>query len=145
MTDDALIHLRVPAATKARWVRESRAAGQRLTDWIIERVERPMLKHTPTIIIPPGLAFSALRLGRESTGDVSMDTAVIEQIEQANGLPVGHFASVSEDAIGALIVHWYQAHRSAGGAPDPVAEDLIEETRLEDVRGGGISHSPGSA
>lgn len=36
---DALIHLRVPAATKARWVRESRAAGMRLTDWIIERVE----------------------------------------------------------------------------------------------------------
>ena len=37
---DALIHLRVPAATKARWVRESRAAGMRLTDWIVERVER---------------------------------------------------------------------------------------------------------
>ena len=27
MTADALIHLRVPAATKARWVRASRAAG----------------------------------------------------------------------------------------------------------------------
>ncbi len=37
---DALIHLRVPAATKARWVRESRAAGMRLTDWIVQRVER---------------------------------------------------------------------------------------------------------
>lgn len=37
---DALIQLRLPAATKARWVRESRAAGQRLTDWIVERVER---------------------------------------------------------------------------------------------------------
>lgn len=36
---DSLIHLRVPAATKARWVRESRAAGMRLTDWIVERVE----------------------------------------------------------------------------------------------------------
>lgn len=36
---DALIHLRVPAATKARWVRESRAAGMRLTDWIVEAVE----------------------------------------------------------------------------------------------------------
>ena len=40
MTTDALIHLRVPAATKARWVRESRAAGMRLTDWIVQRVER---------------------------------------------------------------------------------------------------------
>lgn len=37
---DVLIHLRVPAAIKARWVRESRAAGAKLTDWIIDRVER---------------------------------------------------------------------------------------------------------
>ena len=36
---DALIHLRVPAELKARWVRESRAAGMRLTDWIVRRVE----------------------------------------------------------------------------------------------------------
>lgn len=39
---DALIHLRVPASLKARWVRLSRAKGQRLTDWLIERVERSM-------------------------------------------------------------------------------------------------------
>lgn len=39
MLDDAVIHLRIPAATKARWVRESRAAGMRLTDWIVQRVE----------------------------------------------------------------------------------------------------------
>ena len=36
---DSLIHLRVSAATKARWVRQSRAAGMRLTDWIVQRVE----------------------------------------------------------------------------------------------------------
>lgn len=36
---DALVHLRVPAALKAAWVRDSRAAGQRLTDWIIRRVQ----------------------------------------------------------------------------------------------------------
>lgn len=40
---DAIIHLRVPPALKGRWVRESRAVGMRLTDWIIQRVEaRPM-------------------------------------------------------------------------------------------------------
>lgn len=38
---EALIHLRVPGALKARWVRDSRAAGMRLTDWIIDRVEHP--------------------------------------------------------------------------------------------------------
>lgn len=36
---DATIHLRVPALTKARWVRESRAAGVRLGVWITRAVE----------------------------------------------------------------------------------------------------------
>lgn len=36
---EATIHMRVPAATKARWVRASRAAGMRLTDYITEAVE----------------------------------------------------------------------------------------------------------
>ena len=39
---DALIHLRVPAALKARWVRASRAAGMKLTDWIVEKTETTM-------------------------------------------------------------------------------------------------------
>lgn len=39
---EVLIHMRVPAELKASWVRESRAAGMRLTDWIVERVERTM-------------------------------------------------------------------------------------------------------
>lgn len=39
---DALIHLRVPAEQKARWVRESRAASMKLADWIVSRVERKM-------------------------------------------------------------------------------------------------------
>ena len=55
MTTEALIHLRVPAATKASWVRESRAAGMRLTDWIVQRLEaQPMDKITP-ISIPQGM------------------------------------------------------------------------------------------
>lgn len=36
---DAIIHIRVPAATKGRWVRESRQDGLRLTDWITRAVE----------------------------------------------------------------------------------------------------------
>ena len=50
---DALIHLRVSPALKGRWVRESRAAGMRLTDWIVSKVEaQPMHKITH----PPGRA-----------------------------------------------------------------------------------------
>lgn len=37
---EALVHLRIPATLKARWVRASRQAGQKLTDWIVERVKR---------------------------------------------------------------------------------------------------------
>lgn len=40
---EAIIHLHVPAALKARWVRDSRAAGMKLTDWIITKVERPTM------------------------------------------------------------------------------------------------------
>lgn len=36
---DALIHMRLPAETKGRWIKESRAAGMKLTEWIIHRVE----------------------------------------------------------------------------------------------------------
>lgn len=141
--DDALIHLRVPAGLKARWVRESRAAGMRLTDWIIERVEAP--QKMTMIAIPAGLDFSDLRLVRDPSGDLSFDTAAIARIEQASGLPDGHFMASPEDALGELIMQWYRMHRAAGGAPDAVAEDLIAEARAEDERGGGYSHQPGRA
>ena len=138
---DALVSLRVPAATKARWVRESRAAGMRLTDWIISKIDPPM----PKITIP-GVPFEALKLQRDTkSGDVSFDTAVISAVEQASGLPAGYFASQPEDAIGELLMQWYAAHLAAGGEPDPVAEDLIAEARAEDERGGGFSHQPGRA
>lgn len=55
MIDDATVHLRIPAATKARWGRDSRAAGQRLTDWIVERVETHM-QGKQLVVIPAELA-----------------------------------------------------------------------------------------
>lgn len=36
---DAIVYMRVPAATKARWVRKSRRAGKKLTDWIVQKLE----------------------------------------------------------------------------------------------------------
>lgn len=151
MADEtAAVHLRIPAATKARWVRESRAAGMRLTDWIVSRVEAalPDPKHTATALsikIPADLDFSALRLARDADGAVSFDTSVIAQIEAASGLPAGFFMRQHEDAIAELISHWYARHRADGGAPDLVQEDLIAEARIEDERGGGFSHEPGRA
>ena len=145
MPDDALIHLRVPASLKARWVRESRAAGMRLTDWIVSKVEAQPMQSIP-ISIPIGMSFSALRLARDpQTGDVSFDTSVIERIEAESGLPAGFFMSQPEDAVAALISTWYSAHRAAGGDADPVADDLIAEARAEDAAGQPYSHAPGRA
>lgn len=36
---DAIIHLRVEAERKNRWVKLSQKAGQKLTDWVIDAVE----------------------------------------------------------------------------------------------------------
>jgi hypothetical protein len=141
---DALIHLRVPAATKARWVRESRAAGQRLTDWIIHRVEAPVQTTIPTSI-PAGLNFADLHLARDADGAVSMDWTPIRAICRASGLPEDFFERQPEDALAGMLTHWYRLHLAAGGAPDPVQEDLIAEARAEDDRGGGLSHAPGRA
>ena len=143
---DALIHLRVPAATKARWVRESRAAGMRLADWICQRVEAQPMENKTNISIPQGMAFSALRLARDgATGDVSFDTAVIEHIERESGLPAGFFMEQPEDALAALITTWYCQHLAAGGERDAVADDLIAEVRAEDAAGQPYSHAPGRA
>lgn len=140
-TDDATIHLRVPASLKARWVRASRAAGLRLTEWIIAHVERDMLTH---IRIPDGVTFADLKLRREPDGSVSFDRAVIARVCQASGIDAARFEA-DEDALSSLITGWYRAHRAQGGAPDPVEEDLIAEVRAEDAHGGGISYPPGRA
>lgn len=146
MTDEATIHLRVPAALKARWVRESRAAGMRLTDWIIERVEaQNMQQQITTIKIPAGLAFSDLNLARDVDGMVSFDASVIERVAVASGLPPTFFMDQPEGAVSQLIAQWYRSHLAVGGAPDPVQEDLANEVRIEDARGGGLSHQPGRA
>lgn len=142
----ATIHLNVPGALKARWVRESRAAGMRLTDWIIARVEaQPVNKLTTTIAIPPGLSFADLKMARDADGMVSFDMSVIARIEAFSGLPEGHFLGRPEDELADLINQWYRAHLAAGGAPDLVQEDLIGEVRAEDAAGQHASHAPGRA
>lgn len=92
------------------------------------------------LTIPDGVDFSDLRLTRSASGDVDFDTAPLERICQANGI-----ALQTDDDAAALMTAWYRAHRAAGGAPDPVADDLIAEAEAEDRLGGGFSHQPGSA
>jgi len=142
---ESVIHLRVPAALKGRWVRLSRAKGVRLTDWIVEAVEGYLMRQGIPIEIPDGVGFADLKLARDATGDVSFDWSPIERICAASGLPIEVFRDSSEDNIAGLIVSWYQAHRADGGPPDAVAEDLITEMIAEERAGQSFSHKPGTA
>lgn len=143
--NDSLIHLRVPAATKGRWVRASRAAGQRLTDYITCAVEAYMQQQLARVVIPEDLQFFDLNLARDSDGSVSFDWGVIERICTASGLPVELLRDGPEDNIAGLLIGWYQAHRQRGGGADPVAEDLLGEVHAEDAAGQHVSHAPGRA
>lgn len=142
---ESLIHLRVPAAVKGRWVRASRAAGMRLTDYITAAVEAYMQQQMAEVVIPDDLTFSDLHLSRDPDGSVSFDWAVIERICEASGLPVEMFRDAPEDNVSQLIVGWYHAHLQQGGPRDPVQDDLIAETLAEDAAGQRFSHKPGRA
>lgn len=142
---ESLVHLRVPAALKGRWIRASRAAGMRLTDWITQAVEAHMTRTLATLQIPDDLDFSALKLSRAADGGVSFDWAPIARICAASGVDPAVFSDGPEDNVGALIARWYHAHRARGGAPDPVHEDLIAEAAAEDAAGQPVSLQPGRA
>ena len=82
---DSLVHLRVPAATKARWVRESRAAGMRLTDWIVARIDgqkgKTMIQYTirPTVMtVDTRAAADACNRELASSGD-TFDRRAVEK------------------------------------------------------------------
>src|SRR5690606_9678096 len=124
-----LIHLRVPAATKARWVRASRAAGMRLTDWIVQHVEARMKQQT--IVIPEGISFGDLRLSRDADGMISHDWVAIDAVCAASGISPDMFRG--EGAGCSLLVRWFGMHLAHGGTRDPVMDDLLAEVAAEDA------------
>lgn len=76
--------------------------------------------------VPASVSFADLRLALEPNGQISYNPMVITSIAQASGLP-GLFFMQSDAMATEVIFRWYSAHRLAGGAPDPVAEQLIAE------------------
>lgn len=104
-----------------------------------------MPRQAMQIDIPDNISFADLKLTRDSDGMISFDWNPIERMCVANRIPVGVFIDGPEDNVCSLIVQWYAAHRKAGGAPDPVAEDLLTEVRFEDAAGQLISLPPGTA
>ena len=91
---DALIHLRVSPALKGRWVRESRAAGMRLTDWIVSRVEaQPMEKVTP-VCIPQGMVLqNSVQTRRNTVAQV-----VYTHIDRIEDLPSAKWSVGVQDS-----------------------------------------------
>ena len=53
MADDTIV-IKAPAGTKARWVRQAQREGQKLSDWIMQRMEQAVHPKgtTTTVIIP---------------------------------------------------------------------------------------------
>lgn len=103
------------------------------------------MQQATTISIPEGVSYSDLKLTRDADGGVSFDWAPIERICDASGLDIAFFRSGPEDHVCQLITHWYNAHVAAGGARDPVSDDLISEVQIEDSHGQHTSHHPGRA
>ena len=90
---------------------------------------------TMKISIPDGLDFSDLRLSRSDDGSVIFSWEPIEAICKESDIDPDFFRHSHEDNVSALIVGWYAEHRQRGGEQDAVAEELLEEIRLEDLTG----------
>jgi hypothetical protein len=117
----------------------------RLTDYITSAVEAKMQQQLTRLAIPDDIEFTTLRLARDADGAVSFDWSVIERICRANNLPVELLREGPEDNVAGMLIGWYSAHRNAGGAHDPVAEDLLADVQAEDAAGQAFSYEPGRA
>lgn len=118
----------------------------KLTDWIIQQIEKPMEEPTRMILaIPEGVQFSDLALARDPDGGVSFDWAPIERICEANGMDISPLRDGPEDNVASMLTAWYRAHLDTGGSRDAVFEDLIGEVQLENALGQFSSHAPGRA
>ncbi len=79
------------------------------------------------IIIPPGLNFADLQLEREpGTKRLLFRSETLIELMRENDFDQQTFFR-EEDLVAWLIAEWYLAHRSTGGDPDPVADEILDE------------------
>ena len=76
---------------------------------------------------PAGTKFKHLKLGRNSTGDITFEWEPIETICYFNSIDPAVFHDGNEENIFWLLNYLYSEHRERWGAKDPVMERLIEE------------------
>lgn len=113
MQDDALIHLRVPATLKGRWVAESRKQGQKLTEWIVRQVENDMQFTVEQII--QEVAALALDIG-DMTNPSAQTREGVQAIQQA--AQAFHDAQTSAQKIDAALWVNEAYHLMSSGLPD---------------------------
>lgn len=145
MTNNATIHLNVSAALKGRWIQASRGEGKKLSDWIVDIVERHMEQRLVSIAIPDDLNFSDLKLSIEPGGSFSFDICVIERICRESKIPVSMLIDTPEANVVSLIMRWYELHLQNGGEPDPVMAHSFNEVMEEEKAGQPFSYPPGMA
>jgi hypothetical protein len=94
------------------------------------------------ITIPEHIAFADLALARVvEMRETTMDVTPLLAICAANGIAPRMLEN--EDNLSGLIAAWYHHHRAAGGAPDPVMEQMTAEVAAEDAYG--TRAAPGGA
>jgi hypothetical protein len=74
--------------------------------------------------------------GRDpATGDLLLREGFLEAVADASGLALSHDGSarpvLTEEMVSALLVQWYRARLTAGLAPCPIMDALIEEAMRE--------------
>lgn len=75
--------------------------------------------------------FSVLHLTRDmDTEEIEFDEPALMAVVDAMGETIN-----GPDDVGRILHAWYNAHRAAGGAPDPVAEELFWEA-VEEAESG---------
>lgn len=75
--------------------------------------------------IPPSLSFADLQLRWGSDGQILFEWSAIELLCEASGIDVGIFKLTDPSNVARLINHWYEIHRSNGGAIDLVKEEAM--------------------
>lgn len=85
----------------------------------------------------PDVNLPDLHLKRDSSadGNIEFDWSLIEDICDASGIDISEFRNEDEDNVCHLIHQWYSEHRTRGGRPDPVMEDILVEEKLEEIFG----------
>lgn len=75
--------------------------------------------------VPSCLSFSDLHLRWGAEGQILFEWSAIERLCDASGIDVNLFKLTDSSNVARLINHWYDIHRSNGGAIDLVKEEAM--------------------